>query len=67
MKKRNTELAVGAAMLAVILFFTLLGIFWTPYDPDTMSSKEKFSPPGISHLMGTDNFGRDILSRVMWR
>ncbi|NLJ90048.1 MAG: ABC transporter permease [Clostridiales bacterium] len=42
-----------------------MGIFWTPYDPNGMSAALKNSPPSLAHLFGTDNFGRDILSRVM--
>ena len=65
MKKRNYELICGAVLLAVILAAVIVGQLWTPFDPDAMSAKEKFSSPSLTHLMGTDNFGRDILSRVM--
>ena len=41
------------------------GFFWTPYDPTAISVGPKFAPPSLQHLLGTDNFGRDILSRVM--
>ncbi|NMB43349.1 MAG: ABC transporter permease [Clostridiales bacterium] len=42
-----------------------MGALWTPYDPNGMSASLKNSPPSFNHLFGTDNFGRDILSRVM--
>ncbi len=47
------------------LLLILLGLFWTPYDPAAMSVGPKLAWPSLLHPMGTDNFGRDILSRVM--
>ena len=43
----------------------VVGVFWTPYSTTAMSASEKFSGPSLRHLFGTDNFGRDIFSRVM--
>ncbi|MCR5500128.1 MAG: ABC transporter permease [Acetatifactor sp.] len=49
--------------LAVVL--GILSFFWTPYGPTTMSAAERFNAPSFRHIFGTDNFGRDIFSRVM--
>lgn len=49
--------------LAVLL--GIVGFFWTPYSTTEMSAAEKFAAPSLRHLFGTDNFGRDIFSRVM--
>ena len=38
---------------------------WTPYSTTEMSGADKFLGPCLAHPLGTDNFGRDILSRVM--
>ncbi|HIT91078.1 MAG TPA: ABC transporter permease [Candidatus Merdenecus merdavium] len=43
----------------------ILGFFYTPYETEAMSASEKLLPPSFTHLMGTDNFGRDIFSRVL--
>lgn len=43
----------------------LIGLFFTPYDANAMDQSVKLTGPSLSHLFGTDNFGRDILSRVM--
>ena len=43
----------------------LLGFFWTPYDPAAMETGPKFDPPSLLHLLGTDQFGRDLFSRVL--
>ena len=52
-------------MVAVILVFAIIGLCWTPYDVNEMSYIAKNSAPSLSHPFGTDNFGRDVLSRVM--
>ena len=64
-QKKNHYLRIGLAITAVITAMALVGCFWTPYAPTAMSGSEKFAAPSLRHLFGTDNFGRDILSRVM--
>lgn len=65
MKKGNGYLTAGCVITAVLFAMILLSAFWTPYDPSAMSGAEKLLPPSLAHWMGTDNFGRDIFSRVM--
>ena len=64
-QKKNHYLRIGLAITAVITAMALVGCFWTPYTPTAMSGSEKFAAPSLRHLFGTDNFGRDIFSRVM--
>lgn len=52
-------------MTGLAVFLGVLGLFWTPYDTTQMSAAERFAAPSWRHLFGTDNFGRDIFSRVM--
>ena len=52
-------------MTGITLAIAVIGAFWTPYDATAMSASLKFAPPSFAHWFGTDNFGRDILSRVM--
>ncbi len=47
------------------MFLGILGYFWTPYSTTAMSAAEKFTAPSMHHIFETDNFGRDIFSRVM--
>lgn len=63
-KKANPFLCIGGAISVCMTALIVLGWFWTPYDPTAMESK-KFLPPSFEHLLGTDNFGRDIFSRVL--
>lgn len=64
-KKGNLFLYIGGAISALMTALIILGYFWTPYSPTAMDSSAKFQPPSAAHIMGTDNFGRDIFSRVI--
>ena len=64
-KKMNGYLRVGLILTGFLAALILLGMFWTPYDPQAMSVGPKLSVPSLHHLMGTDKFGRDIFSRVL--
>ena len=61
--KRN--LVLGGALTAVFVLAAFLSFFWTPYDHAALDIPNKLQPPGGLHLLGTDHFGRDILSMIM--
>lgn len=63
--KKNYNLILGGAITGFMLLFILVGMIYTPYDPDAMDATAKFAGMSFKHPMGCDNFGRDILSRVM--
>ena len=65
MKQMNGYFKAGLLITGLLLVLILLGQVWTPYDPAAMSTGEKLLSPSVSHWMGTDNFGRDIFSRVI--
>lgn len=64
MKKHNNFLRVGLVLTTFVTLFILLGLVWTPYEPNAMDFT-RMLPPSLTHPMGTDKFGRDILSRIM--
>ncbi len=64
--KGNPYLLAGLIITGVILIMIIVGIFWTPYDPTSMNAAEKLKGISLRHPMGTDNMGRDVLSRVMY-
>lgn len=64
-KNPNFNLIFGCLISGITVAFIVLGFFWTPYDPDVMSAAEKNLAPDLAHILGTDNFGRDVFSRVM--
>lgn len=63
---RQQALTTG---MAIVFAWVLLALFcpWlAPYDPISQNAGATLLPPGLLHPFGTDNFGRDIFSRVMW-
>jgi peptide/nickel transport system permease protein len=64
--KRNRLAVSGFSLLCVVLFGAVCAGVLTSYDPFTMTVMERMKGPTLQHLMGTDNFGRDIFSRVLY-
>lgn len=62
---KNRTFRVGFVITALMLALILLGMVWTPYDPNAMDVTCKMKAPSAAHILGTDNFGRDIFSRVL--
>lgn len=63
--KWNSELIIGFTIITLLLIIACVSLFYTPYDPDAMDIVNKLQAPSLLHLLGTDQFGRDILSRMM--
>jgi peptide/nickel transport system permease protein len=63
--KLNFELKLGAALGIFIVAMSLLSFFWVPYDYNNIEHEIRLSAPNAKHILGTDNFGRDIFSRIM--
>jgi peptide/nickel transport system permease protein len=64
--KKNKMAMIGGY---IILFYILVAIFGpliAPYDPLEIDLMNKLQPPSIEHLMGTDDKGRDVLSRIIY-
>lgn len=62
---RNINLTIGFFITLIILLTALLSFVFTPFDPNRMNLSERFQAPSKYHWLGTDQYGRDILSRVM--
>lgn len=56
---------IGAVITGIMLLLIVIGFFYTPYNPTAMDNSAKLAAPGLRHIMGCDNFGRDIFSRVL--
>jgi len=56
----------GLLITGLLIFVAILAPLIAPYSPTKMSLRERLSPPSASHLFGTDDAGRDILSRVIY-
>jgi peptide/nickel transport system permease protein len=56
---------VGIPLVGVLLVTIGIGLFWMPYDPIAIDLAHPLGSPGLRHWFGTDEFGRDVLSRSM--
>jgi len=63
--KLNKHLVCGAAICFFIVIISLLSIVWVPYNYNEIDTTSRLLPPDAKHILGTDNFGRDIFSRIM--
>jgi peptide/nickel transport system permease protein len=64
--RRRPMLAIGTALLLAFLLAALLAPWIAPFDPIAQDGSIRLQPPSLAHPFGTDNFGRDVLSRVIW-
>ncbi len=63
---KNPYVFIGGIIMGLILLMIIVGFFWMPYEPTKMSASEKLQGISLRHIMGTDNMGRDVFSRVMY-
>jgi len=67
--KRFRKNSLSVAGLAAIVFLAVIALFApvvSPYEPTAIDVYNVLSPPNSSHLFGTDELGRDVLSRMIW-
>lgn len=64
--KGNHAAVVGLFVVAAVVLMALFAPWLAPYDPDDVNLRARMQPPSAQHWMGTDEVGRDILSRVIW-
>jgi peptide/nickel transport system permease protein len=55
----------GVILLSIVLLAALLGPWIAPYDPQLFHAQNRLEGPSWTHLLGTDQFGRDLLSRIL--
>lgn len=63
---RNVLFVAGAMFLGAILVAAVFAPLIAPYDPTAINFADKLSPPGLAHLMGTNELGQDIFSQVLY-
>jgi peptide/nickel transport system permease protein len=63
---RSPSATVGGVVVALILLMALLAPLIAPYDPNLQDTVNRLMPPTAAHWLGTDAFGRDILSRLIY-
>ena len=64
--RRNPRILVGGVIIALLLFVAIAAPLVSPYDPTLVDVTTALLPPSLEHPLGTDDLGRDVLSRVIW-
>lgn len=63
---RNPRIVVGGALIVLLLLAAVFAPVIAPYSPIQVDTAHTLEPPSLAHLFGTDDLGRDVLSRVIW-
>jgi len=63
---KNSMGVIGAIIISIIVILTLLAPWIAPYDPIAQDLTNKLAAPSSTHLLGTDDLGRDIVSRLLY-
>ncbi len=63
---RNRLSVLGAIAILLLITISILAPFLAPYDPTSINVHNVLSPPNNNHPLGTDELGRDLLSRIIW-
>jgi len=64
--RRNPRMILGGALVLTWLALAVFAPFIAPYDPIKVNPTDALLPPSAGHLLGTDDLGRDMLSRILW-
>jgi len=56
---------IGLTLVGLVVFTAIVSLFYTPYEPNEMEISVRLQGPSWAHPLGTDQYGRDLLSRVM--
>lgn len=63
----SRKIAIAAFVILILMILSaFLANFIAPYDPDEISIRERTQGPSAAHWLGTDEFGRDVLSRIIY-
>jgi peptide/nickel transport system permease protein len=62
----SQDLCLGTALLGLAFIAALMAPWLAPFDPIAQDMGQRLSPPTLTHLLGTDSLGRDILSRLIY-
>jgi peptide/nickel transport system permease protein len=63
---QNPTTLIGAILCVLIVLGAVLAPWISPHDPLEQNIIDRLQPPGGDYLLGTDDYGRDVLSRILW-
>ena len=64
-RRLNPSLVVGGLLVLLVVAMALVSFVWTPYDPTLVDPTSRLLTPSAQHWLGTDKFGRDVLSQII--
>ena len=64
--RQHPAAVVGGIIVVIIIAAAIFAPVVAPYELETRNIRERFGPPTTQHLLGTDNFGRDTLTRILY-
>lgn len=64
--RRNPRMIIGGAIVLAWVIVAVFAPWLAPYNPKTVTVLDALQPPNLTHWLGTDDLGRDVLSRVIW-
>lgn len=63
---RNRTSLAGLFLVLLVVFTAVAAPWLAPFDPLEQNTRERLAPPSAEHIMGQDNFGRDVFSRIIY-
>ena len=63
---RNRSAITALSIIGFFVFLALFGPYFTPFNTDALNLALRLSPPSSTHIMGTDEYGRDVFSRILY-
>ena len=58
--------SIGVVLCVIVVAGAVFAPWLAPFDPNEQTIVDRFQPPSADYLLGTDSYGRDVLSRIMW-
>jgi peptide/nickel transport system permease protein len=65
-RRFSATLIVGSLLVGVVVLAAVISFFWTPYDPVRAVPQDRLLGSSADHLMGTDRYGRDVFSGILY-
>jgi peptide/nickel transport system permease protein len=63
---RSRSIVIGGTVILIVAILAVCAPYIAPFTPEQIGAGRRLSPPGAAHWLGTDEFGRDILSRILF-
>jgi peptide/nickel transport system permease protein len=64
--RRHKPAMLGSLIIVIFVFAAVFAPYISPYDPNKTDLDNKLAPPSVQHIMGTDELGRDLLTRILY-